>query len=162
MQSADSVCLLLELANAAREGRPAPPAAADWLTAGVAGFLDGEPLALALGLAAAGPGHASARHEFLARVRDHHLYEAHRLTGGPSPWSRSLALAREIRRFEATVWPRWRHCDAPPEGASGLRRALFAAFKTGLEIPGSPRQLARIAARRHAAPPPVVTATLTI
>lgn len=48
------------------------------------------------------------------------------IPGDLSPWNRSLALAAEIRHFEAEVWPIWRK-SGKPAGASNLRAALFDA-----------------------------------
>jgi hypothetical protein len=81
----------------------------------------------------------------MARVRrDKWLNAAWQLIDAPGAWLRSVALARELATFEARIWPAWRHNDAPPEGASDLRRALFAVLTTGAKIPTTAQQLHNI------------------
>ncbi len=50
-----------------------------------------------------------------------------------SDWGRSCALALEVARFGAALWPRWRVLQKPPAGTSRLRECLFQAFKVDPE-----------------------------
>ena len=117
---------LLSAAAAASAGLPLPPAAATWIVESASAYLaGGAALDVALGLAG-GPGHRKPRTLWRLSERNRHLIEAHALFDG-SPWSRSVSLAAEIRRFEAIIYPRWRQLAEPPAGASALRSCLFHA-----------------------------------
>jgi hypothetical protein len=91
------------------------------------------------------------RHQKLAR-RDYWLIRAHGLCDGGTPWLKSVALEREIGRFERCIWPSWCELEAPPGGASELRIALFNAFKVacrmnrvrGNGIPATARRIDQI------------------
>jgi len=63
-----------------------------------------------------------------------------------SAWQRSEALAAEVRRFGARVWPRWSAMLAAPDGAGAMDRALFEAFRSHERMPGTAMQLHNIAA----------------
>lgn len=62
---------------------------------------------------------------------------------------RCVALEREICRFEAVLWPRWRDRDTPPEPCSTLRHYLFEARRRG-PLPSTARQLLNIIAKSDA------------
>lgn len=64
-------------------------------------------------------------------------------------WAKSVALASEIDKFQAIVWPRWRDFPSPPQGCSELRRYLFEARRLG-ELPSSERRLYSILKREDA------------
>ncbi len=110
-----------------------------WFSAGVAAWLAGSPLEIALGLAG-GQGRRSARFLYLQHSRDSALRTAHALMAGSSPWSKTLELAHEVEQFRGRIWPRWRNLPALPEGASELRAALWTAFRAGT-VPASPSRL---------------------
>ncbi|WP_295450597.1 hypothetical protein [uncultured Thiodictyon sp.] len=97
---------------------------ARWLNEGAAD------LEQALGLAGS-VGRDSARTIYRRHLRDMALREAHGMMTGPAPWSRSVALADEIARFNSLVWPRVCHLSALPETPkpSKLRATLFAAAR---------------------------------
>ena len=133
----DPVSYLLHLADAAVAGRPVAVPVAAWLVAGVRAYLDaGGTLDGCLGLRRPG---WSAPTVHRRRERDRHLRSAFGLVGGDL-----CALARALGRFEAAQWPRWRHLGSPPETATELQRALFAACETGAPVPSSGRHLRRI------------------
>ena len=111
------------------EALPAGPTRS-WFSAGVAAWLAGSPLEIALGLAG-GQGKRSARFLYLQYLRDDALRHAHALMAGSSPWAKTLELAHEVEQFRGRIWPRWRNLAAPPEGASELRAALWRAFRAG-------------------------------
>lgn len=133
---ADSIASLLAVADACARGVTVSPPAARWLVAGVRRSLrGGTTLDRAMGLSGAGL-RAATRHALDARNAS--LRRAAELVGGPE------ALARELARFEAAAWPRWRHLGGPPPAASPLQAELWRAFAAGARVPGSSRQIRRI------------------
>jgi len=103
-------------------------------------YRDGTPLEAALGLRG-GPRTALVQSRYTERNRA--LFEAWLAIPEPdlSPWGRSVRLEQEVQRFAQMMWPVWRDMSCPPEGASAMRAALWEAFRTGLKIPGTARQL---------------------
>ncbi len=79
------------------------------------------------------------------QLRNEYLARAFSLVPGNSPCQRAENLAREVRRFAADIWPRWKHLQAPPEHASLLRQNLFHAFKVGGKVPERWRRIYDIA-----------------
>jgi hypothetical protein len=79
------------------------------------------------------------------RARDGFLVQALELMSG-TLWARCTALAAEVQRFEAIIWPRIRDHEVPPEG-SKLRSLLFRARRLG-PLPGTARQIRNIIAKR--------------
>lgn len=69
------------------------------------------------------------RAEYIRAERNMHLRRAGAALGDLSPWTRAVALEKEIAAFEEHIWPGWRDLDAPPERESRLRLHLFHAFK---------------------------------
>lgn len=125
---------LLSLARLAE--RYAEPALVEWLAEGLDQHLyRGVRLDKALGLAG-GQGRRTARRRFLERERNRALRAAWALCDGETDWDRSRELARQIRRFEALVWPHWQVLADPPSDASHLRQHLHRAFQCGL-VPSS-------------------------
>jgi hypothetical protein len=122
------------------------PLAREWLTCGILGALrEGASLDKALGLSASGV--RSTRARLLASLRDHHLsraIDAMDLDGSVGPWERCKRLAPLVREFEARTWPAYRYLERPPADWPRWKRALFAARQTGLELPGSTKQLHRV------------------
>lgn len=101
-----------------------------WFTARIASWLAGSPLETALGLAG-GQGRRTARTVYRRYLRDDALRQAHGMMPGKSPWARSFELSREVQKFEAIIWPRWRNLEGPPAGASELRTILWQVFRAG-------------------------------
>ena len=131
----DHLFTLLEVAKQA-----GPPHVVAWLEAGLDGYLAaGGTLDEHLGLKPEN-GKRTWRTRFLQLRRDGYLKKAHALCEG-SPWRRSCTLEAEVRRFESVLWPRLREDEKLPERLSDLRRFLFLAFKIGLPVPTSARQL---------------------
>lgn len=125
--------------------RHGPPDVVAWLEEGFSRYIEsGGNLEQILGLRAEGFSARSWRQEYLKRVRDKHLREAHELCSGESSWQRSVALENEIRRFQTIHWPMLRDHDTLPENLSRLRQLLFLACKTGMTMPGSVRQIHNI------------------
>lgn len=140
---------LFDLVAAIQGGALGSPAAglARWLLAGIEAHLtESVTLDKALGLAGA-QGIEISRRRWLRERRNHHLRGALMACEGATPWPRAVALAAEIRRFETTLWPRWRMLEQPPPTASTLRTHLFHAFRTGLPIPATARRLHDIGRR---------------
>lgn len=87
----------------------------------------------------------TARRKFDLLNRDYWLCEAARQIKAATPWDRSVALAAELRKFTARIWPAWQGNDAPPQGASQLHSCLFKAVATAPQkIPTTTRHLHRI------------------
>jgi hypothetical protein len=129
VESGCTVASLLSLADALAAGEPPPRAVAAHFAAALQQWaMSDRPLEVALGLAGA-PGIESARTRHRRAVRNAHLRAAYALVPGPTPWAKATALAREVGRFQALAWPRWRRLDAPPPGADRLRIALFLASR---------------------------------
>lgn len=120
-------------------------AAAEWFEKGLDRYFDNSELKFddALGLTR-GPGVRKYKTVFLYLQRDNYLQEAYKLCDGLNPWRRCLALSDEVKRFRQMLWPRLRNINELPTGFSKLRIALYNAFRTGLKIPESPRQLFKI------------------
>lgn len=111
-----------------------------WLKAGIAGWLSAGgavPLETCLHL----PRTASAMDR---AARNMHLRAAWLMTKPSEPWLKSVALERELKEFEARVWPRWKSDDSLMVGGSEMRLALYAAKKTGAHIPTTARHLHRL------------------
>lgn len=62
-----------------------------------------------------------------------------------SPWRRSERLAKAVKRFRSTKWPRWRALGAAPAHADGVEHALFEAFRSHERIPATAMQIHNIA-----------------
>ncbi len=139
----DPAAALVELAAALVEERhPARPIAAAFASA-VESWLQGQALEQALGLGGA-PGIEKARTLWHRRQRDAALRTAYELVEGKNPSRRFRALAKEIRTFEAIVWPTWKNSQSPPPKPSELRSALFRARQHGGPLPASERGLWKI------------------
>jgi len=117
----------------------APPDLARWFSLGIDAFMNGRGgLEDGLALTSAGNERRPLT-DYRLRQRNRHLRAAWACCPGKSPWARSCELARRIRRFDNLEWPRLRRLEQPPENASELRRALFAAFKCAvLDATGQP------------------------
>lgn len=84
--------------------------------------------------------------------RDHWLRSAWQLLDpGLSAWRRSELLAEEVRRFQATKWPRWSQLGHPSPGARAVDEALFQAFSAHSRVPTTAMQLHNIASDRRRA-----------
>lgn len=104
-------------------------ALADWLEGAVLRHIeDGTSLDHALGLA--GTLGRSPRFEVLRRVRDQHLKDALWHLGG-----NFIALAQEAERYALRLASVWRHRAEPAPEWSPARKAVHAAFQTGLRVP---------------------------
>lgn len=121
---------LLILQKAAQAGA-VPKEVATWLNKGIDDYLCRKnPLDKCLQLQG-GRGIRRALTKYLRQQRDYHLRQAWALLDEPKPW------------------PRWCELDQPPPGTSALRQALFAAFKTGFQVPGGVGQLHKICGADH-------------
>lgn len=129
---------MIELRDAAREGRAPAREVSNWLADALADYLDGHGrLDELLGLRAPGRGNPSPLSAWRTREQDRALSEALGACGGDL-----CALSKSIVRFESSAWLRWRDRATPPPSATPTEAALFAARKIG-DVPRSPRQLAR-------------------
>lgn len=161
----DPIHHLFALAAALQAGALGSPNSplARWLLAGIEAHLSGGlPLDKALGLNGA-QGIEVPRRRWRRACRNRHLCRALAACEGATPWLQAVALAAEVRRFETVLWPRWRALEQPPPTASTLRTHLFKAFRTGIPIPTTARQLHDIARRAGAVPatPPPTTKRVT-
>jgi hypothetical protein len=140
MPATDTLGHLLELATLA-PGDPLPFAVALWLREAAERHIEtGESLEHLLGLRG---GSRTAAYRLRKLRRDYHLRQAWSALDG-SPWQRSVRLSEELIRFQSILWPRWRELQAPPEGCSQLRSALWRALKTRMLIPSTARHLHEI------------------
>jgi hypothetical protein len=126
----DGPAALIALADHLQRGELPPAPIREHITRAVRACLNGTEIERALHLRPAGNEYA---------IRDAALAEAGTCLGGDK-----YALAKEVGRFEARTWPRWRHRTAPPSEAGDLDRHLFTAFRAGRKVPTSPKQLGRI------------------
>ncbi|HKJ77736.1 MAG TPA: hypothetical protein VKA64_11085, partial [Gammaproteobacteria bacterium] len=126
--------------DASKAGQPVPEEAVAWLVDGLTEHLEeGTPLEQALGLGG-GQGQDKARTRFRLLRRAFHLRQAWELCDGEGPTDKSRELDRQVRRYEANIWPRQQHLAAPPAGSSQLRAQLFHAFKAApVKDDGQPR-----------------------
>ncbi len=134
---------LVRIAAALESGRLPPVGDRAFLACAIRRWLqEDEPIDRALGLGG-GQGLRKARTTYLRECRNAALRKAHTLVDGPSAWQRSVALAAEVRHFNASIWPCWGGLDEPPTGFSDLRAALFEAANLGA-LPETPEGLHRI------------------
>lgn len=119
------------------------PDLAAWLGDSLQKYLfERQTLEQALG-AAGGQGKRTARQTYLERRRNRALRAAWRLCEGKTPWRRTLALQKEIKRFQTVLWPRWEDLPEPPPGITELRCQLFIAHRCG-SVPTSTSRLDEI------------------
>ena len=88
------------------------------------------------------------RFQHLKQQRDGYLHQAWlTLPDDLSDWKRSSMLADKIFRFESRTWPRLQHHATPPKHLDRGQRLLFEAFRLGLRMPLSARQVHNIILR---------------
>lgn len=135
----DPVVYLLALADSTNRSEAPSPSVAAWLANGVRAYLNGAGLLdSCLGLSGR-HWRAITRHQYAERNR--YLQEAFRIAGNDA-----TRLADAISEFRV-IWPRWRGLDAPPARATLTQSVLWRAFETGVDVPGSLKQLKRICGR---------------
>ncbi len=68
-----------------------------------------------------------------AALRRHHLLRVSAMLPGPTSWKRCEQLAEACRTFETRRYPAWcsQKLDAPPDHATEIDRALWAARQFG-------------------------------
>lgn len=135
----DPAARLATLAAALEAGEQPDPEAARAFAAGVRAWLEGETRSLDAALRVGGAaGLEGARNRYRRARRDRHLRLAHSLVTAGGPWSRCVALAEAVERFEARIWPRWQHLAAPPEGCAEINAHLFHARRlNGRPLPAT-------------------------
>lgn len=136
---------LLMLADAAQEGRPAPPEVGQWLAESLEAYTAlGLSLERALGIVGE-PSRRKAGTVWRQLERDKYLREAWAECEG-TPYQKSRELAKAIAKFDVT-WERWRAqgLTEPPEEAPKLKKLLFEARRRGGELPISIRRIHDIA-----------------
>jgi hypothetical protein len=108
---------------------------ADWFKNGVERYLVNRKrpsLEKSLDLASPGPGKPEPRRRFTKAERNRLIKEAFDLLDPKqSPTTRCDYMAKEIRDFQARIWPQWMANDTPPANSSEFRQLLFMAMKTG-------------------------------
>ncbi|WP_231378036.1 hypothetical protein [Thioalkalivibrio sp. ALE12] len=117
-----------------------PPEAARWLRTGLRRYLDGDALENALHLTGTD----------LLRVRNRALKQAAMILDPDSElsaWDRAGRLARDLKRFEASTWPRVRHTDGTD--LAPYRRALFDVLRSGAPPARSQRRIYDLATRGY-------------
>lgn len=116
---------------------PVPLYVRDWLLRAIADYrLRNADLAKALGLRLV--GHDSLATQARRDRRDAALRQAGALLNNDAE-----TLAKAVKRFELSPWPRWKALPFPPVEAPELSRILFDAFRDG-PVPTSAAHLARI------------------
>lgn len=136
--------LLLRLRAALEAGVALPDEVRAWLLAGLDDFEAAggkRPLCGALRLRGRGLrslGTRKARRDMLDA-----LHRALLLIECPNPHSACQLLANHIATFETRIWPRVRSQSDPPDRLDAIQRELFTAFRVGLQVPASQRQLYR-------------------
>jgi hypothetical protein len=87
------------------------------------------------------------------KARNAWLVRAFELIDGPSEYQRCRKLSEHIFLFQEAFWPGLEHCDFPQEDTTGLRLALFFAFKCGEgDVPVSWKTLMKIVREAPVAP----------
>lgn len=136
--------LLLRLRAALEAGVAPPDEVREWLLAALDDFEAAggkRPLCRALRLRGPGLRSLSTRQARCAMLgalrRALHLIEC------ANPHSACQLLANHISTFQARTWPRVRQHAEPPDRLDAIQRELFTAFRAGLTVPASQRQLYR-------------------
>ena len=137
---------LKRLIVALEVGETIPQEISDWLLDGAGKYkmLRGKTsLCVCLGLR--GRGKDSAETIDAREERDRWLIEAMKHTNidGVVSWESCKRLSKAIKRFQSVTWIRIKDTTTPPDDA--LKRCLFFAFKTGISVPESSKQLRNIA-----------------
>lgn len=109
-----------------------------WIEDGVACWLKGESLDVALGLASR-PGQRKPATRIRVALRDCELRRAWDLVGEQSPWKRSVALAERIERLE----PVYRGHQSGRRPASAVNQKLCAA-RDWHSLPSAPSRIHQI------------------
>lgn len=131
-----------EMLDALAHGREPSAFARDWLLRGfLAALRRGEPLGQSLGLA--GSGKESLQRRVLRMQRNQHLVDAIAAVaiGDVSTWERCTRLARLVRDFEATAWPKARTLAEPGVDWPAWKRSVFRAMQTDLSVPTTAKGL---------------------
>lgn len=79
-------------------------------------------------------GLPEARGKLLRPSRDFWLRVAYTHCQGKNTYRRGIVWKEEINRFKSIFWPKWKTLQAPPEGTSELRQALFKAAKIAAKM----------------------------
>lgn len=133
---------LAELLDALAHGREPSAFARDWLLRGfLAALRRGEPLDQSLGLAVRGVDSLQLR--VLRMQRDQHLVDAIETVaiGDVSAWERCTRLARHVREFKTSTWPKARALVDPGADWPAWKRSVFRAMQTDLVVPASAKRL---------------------
>ncbi len=121
-------------------GRHADAEISGWLASGLSAWLNAGgslPLLRCLGIPATVP-------KVRVAMRNLWLKEAAGFVAAPTSWAIARALSDECDHFERSTWPAWQRLDTPPRRATELQKRLFLALKTGVGLPGTPKQMANI------------------
>ncbi|MDP3819904.1 MAG: hypothetical protein Q8R33_00365 [Burkholderiales bacterium] len=127
---------LAELLDALVRGREPSAFARDWLLRGIlAALRRGDSLDQCLGLS--GSGVESLQRRVFRMQRNQHLVDAIAAVaiGDVSAWERCTRLARLVREFKATAWPKARTLVEPGDDWPAWKRSVFRAMQTDLSIP---------------------------
>jgi hypothetical protein len=126
----------------------ASPSTAKWFQRAVHQYLTGgnqQTLEKCLGLTSPGAGKPKLATSYRKRLRDEMLQQAFKqISQEHSVTVRCEQLAKDVKDFEARIWPLWRDLEAPPARCSELRRFLFLAAKTGEPLPTNWRTVYRV------------------
>lgn len=136
------VCRLIAAAEVLK--KHAPRHIARWFEVAVLNFIDPtkQECSLDVGLLLGADGNGrKPRTVYFTALRDFYLHAAWGCCLGDSDWARVEDLARVIKRFQSNAWANSRHEDTPNPGWSDSYKALFWAFRCGLDVPQSPRRL---------------------
>ena len=133
-----------ELTRALEIGGTIPSDVAAWLHDGLVTLAAGDAPTLDNALGIRGPGIRRPASIYAREQRDERLRLAYGLTTGPSDTERARQLVIRIDRFHAITWPRVRNYAEPPSRLTDTQKQLFFAFKTGVKIPRSAKQIRSI------------------
>lgn len=117
--------------------------AASWFVNSIDTYMTstGKSLEKCLGLGSS-RGTPSQRTQYMKAKRNDYLKKAFESIDPDKPDTvRCDQLANEIRSMEARFYINWKHSGGPPEQCSELRKNLYLAKDTGLQLPTETRYL---------------------
>jgi len=137
--SIEPAALIADLAAAIAAGEQPEPEVAQAFASAVGDWLEGRARSLDVALGVGGQaGFEHARNRYRRAQRDRHLRAAHALAEGTGTWSRCVALAEAVERFESRIWQRWRDLAEPPQGCATINAHLFHARRlNGRPLPST-------------------------
>ena len=141
--------LLIRLKTHLEIGERLPADVCDWLLYALNDFeRSGNKKTLCASLGLRGSGKSSILTQLKIVRRNQHIYKAWQLISLDNnfdDWNRTKRLVQYIARFETTTWQRFVKHNTYPKGLNPVQNEIFMALNTGAYIPGSAKQIHRIA-----------------